>query len=599
VLDPDLAATVIGPKSKAEKKRYNVNSKSVTVESLEKAAHKKTECRSMDRYLANASRKMVVRLTPALIFAMLAVFGLSHQAGAQASGPVDLVKQAVEAMGGIDAMRGLQGLAIRGTVRHWEPEESYVAGGPPVFTDHSTFTMIWDVKNQIARTDWDRAIQFPAITHDVYSEIVTPTRGYADVAGTELVINQSDLPPKGQQAMSGIRLAAHLRELERSSPVLLLKALDAPQRLTALPDQHLGGGAFNGGFGGIFPPVLLPAVAFGDGGTTFTILFDRTTHLPVAIRTLDDDALIGDSSYDLILSDWQPAGGVQIAHSLTYTLDNIRIAKMNYTDVVANPPIPDETFVFPAAIKESTKPPATGDVPYQWVLRRLNFNRFPDSDAVNFMPGGGLKLVELAPNVQQVVGGSHNGLIVAMKDYLVVFDAPINEWQSRFTIDAAKARYPGKPVRYLVLTHHHTDHAGGARTYVAEGATVIVPSPDKLFFEKVFTAPHSVIIDELQKHMKPGIIIEVAGQMNLRDDTEEIHLYNIANPHAEGMLIGYMARSDLLWVTDMYSPARDGRKSPGAVNLYDTLQHLEIKPSRLAGGHGGSASFAEFEAIER
>jgi glyoxylase-like metal-dependent hydrolase (beta-lactamase superfamily II) len=80
------------------------------------------------------------------------------------------------------------------------------------------------------------------------------------------------------------------------------------------------------------------------------------------------------------------------------------------------------------------------------------------------MPGGGLKLVELAPNVQQVVGGSHNGLVVAMKDHLVVFDALINEWQWRFTIDAAKARYPGKPVRYLVLTHHQPDHAGGART---------------------------------------------------------------------------------------------------------------------------------------
>jgi glyoxylase-like metal-dependent hydrolase (beta-lactamase superfamily II) len=551
----------------------------------------------MDRHLANAKR--IVRLEPALTFAMLAVFGLPHQAGAQASGPVDLVKQALEAMGGIDAMRGLQGLAVKGTVRHWEPEESYVAGGPPVFTDHSTFTMIWDVKNGMARTDWDRAIQFPAVTHDVYSEIVTPTRGYADVAGTELVITQSDLPPKGQQAMSGIRLAAHLRELERSSPVLLLKALDAPQQLTALPDQRLGGGAFDGGFGGIFPAVFLPAVAFADGGTTFTILFDRTTHLPAAIRTLDDDALLGDSNYDLILSDWQPAGGVKIARSLTYTLNNMHIGKMEYTGVVANPQIPDETFAFSAAIGAAAKPPATADVPFQWVLRRLNFNRFPDSDAVNFMPGGGLKLVELSPNVQQVVGGSHNGLIVAMQDFLVIFDAPINEWQSRFTIDAAKAKYPGKPVKYLVLTHHHTDHAGGARTYVAEGASVIVPSPDKAFFEQVFAAPHAVIVDELQKHRKSATVIEVADQMTLRDDGGEIRLYNIANPHVDGMLVGYMSKDDILWVTDMYSPARDARKSPGAVNLYEALKQLGIKPSRLAGGHGGSASYAEFEAIEK
>jgi hypothetical protein len=47
----------------------------------------------------------------------------------------------------------------------------------------------------------------------------------------------------------------------------------------------------------------------------------------------------------------------------------------------------------------------------------------------------------------------------------------------------------------------------------------------------------------------------------------------------------------------MYSPARDQRKSPGAVNLLERLEQLGIRPSRLAGGHGGTASYADFEAI--
>jgi len=518
---------------------------------------------------------------------------------AQPLTPIDLVRQAVEAQGGVDALRNLKRLSIKGEVRHWEPEESYVAGGEPVFTDHSTVVISWDLEHGMARTDWDRRIQFPAVTHDVYSEIVTPALGYADVAGTDLVINQSDLPPAGQQAMSGIRLAAHLRELERASPTLLLKALDAPQNLRMLPDQVLGGETFSGAFGGYFPPVSLPAVAFTDVGITFTILFDRRTHLPAAIRTLDDDWLIGDSNYDLILSDWRTVAGVQIAHALNYTLANMAIEKATYSTVTANPAFPRETFAVSDAIRNAAKPPATDGVPYQWVLRRLNFNRFPDSDAINFMPGGGLKLVELAPNVQQVLGGSHNGLIVAMKDYLVVFDAPINEWQSRFTIDAAKAKYPGKPVKYLVLTHHHTDHTGGARTYVAEGATVIVPSPDKAFFEQVFKAPHAVSPDELQKNLKPATVIEVADRMTLKDETGEILLYNIPSPHAQGMLVSHITSADLMWVTDQYSAGRDRTKSPGAAHLYETLKQLGIKPARFAGGHGSSGTYAEFEAIEK
>jgi glyoxylase-like metal-dependent hydrolase (beta-lactamase superfamily II) len=514
---------------------------------------------------------------------------------ASAQAPAPLVKRAIEAMGGVNALRSIKRLSITGEVRHWEPEESYIAGGEPKFVDNSTFTIAWDLEKGAARTDWDRAIQFPGNTHDVYSEIVTPAFGYVDFVSTTVTIVQSDLPQKGRHPMSGIRVAAHLREIERASPTLLLKALDAPQNLIALPDQTLGGGVFPAV---AMPAVRMPAVAFTDGGTKFIILFDRKTHLPAVIRTLDDDNIHGDSNYDLILADWQPVGGIQVARSLMYTLDNIEIARIAYKEVAANPSIPAETFTIPNVLKSETKPPTTSNVPYQWVLRRLNIGRFPDSDAINFMPGESLKLVELSPNVQQVVGGSHNGLIVAMKNYLVVFDAPINEWQSRFTINAAKAKYPGKPVKYMVLTHAHMDHAGGARTYVAEGATVIVPSPIRAFFEKVFKAPHTVYPDELQKKPKPATIVEVADQMSLKDGDSEIRLFHYPNQHAEGMLFGYIVNEHLVWTTDIYSPKRD-QKSAAGVAFYEALKTLGLKPARFAGGHGSYGSYAEFEAIEK
>ena len=73
----------------------------------------------------------------------------------------------------------------------------------------------------------------------------------------------------------------------------------------------------------------------------------------------------------------------------------------------------------------------------------------------------------LAPGVQHTSGGSGNSMIVEMRDYLIVFDAPASDWQSNWTIKAAKEKYPGKPIKYLVLTHHHMDHAGGMRAYAA------------------------------------------------------------------------------------------------------------------------------------
>ena len=291
---------------------------------------------------------------------------------------------------------------------------------------------------------------------------------------------------KGSLPMSGIREAAQLRELERASPWLLVKALNDPKNVDAAGSQKLGAQS-------------LPAVSFTDGGTTFIILFDRKTHLPAAIRTRDDDNIHGDSNYDLVLADWKAVNGAQIAQSLSYRIGDVEVAKLNYRDVSANPAIAADTFAVPDSVKATAKPVATSNVPYQWVLRRLFLTRFTDSDNILFPNGGSLKLVELAPNVQHVEGGTANNLIVAMKDYLVIFDAPYGELQSRWTVDAAKAKYPGKPIKYLILTHQHMDHTGGMRTYVADGATVIVPSPDKSYFEKDVKGVHTIVPDDLQK----------------------------------------------------------------------------------------------------
>lgn len=388
---------------------------------------------------------------------------------------------------------------------------------------------------------------------------------------------------KGVTAMSGIRVEANLRELERTAPTLLVKALDDSKNVSALPPQQLGNNT-------------LPAIAYTDGRTTFTILFDKTTHLPAAIRTKDDDNVHGDSNYDLVLGDWKSVGGVKIAHALSYHLNDIEVANVTYKEVSANPTIADDAFAVSDAVKASAKtPPATA--PYQWVIRRVFLGLFVDSDDVFVPPGGSLKLVELAPNVQQVVGGSHNNLIVALNDGLVVFDAPIGESQSRWVIDAAKARYPGKPIKYVVLTHHHMDHTGGTRTYVAEGATVVVPAPTKAHWDAMLSRPHTVVPDAEEQARKPVNVIEVNDTMTISDGSTDIKLHVIDNPHVKGMIIGHVVQPNIVWVTDLWSPVRDTAKTPGAVAFAEALKKLGITGATLAGAHGRNGKQSDLETI--
>ena len=337
-------------------------------------------------------------------------------------------------------------------------------------------------------------------------------------------------------------------------------------------------------------------MAFTQGPTRYIIIFDRTSKLPLAVRTRDDDHIYGDSDYDVWFSDWKAVGSVQLAHTLSFRLGGREVQRLNYKDVAANQTIAAETLAVPEKFRTAALASASTDVPYQWVLRRMFLGRLLDSDAVYFPPGGGFKLVELAPNVQHVVGGSANNLIVAMKDGIVVFDAPVNEGQSRWVIDAAKKKYPGKRISHLVLTHHHMDHTGGMRTYVAEGAIVIVPAPVKAYFEQVVKAPHAISPDALAKQPRAVTIREVAETTTLKDDTIQINLHNIPNPHSEGMLIGHVVQPNIVWVTDLISPRGPIARNPATVAVGNALRKHNITNALIAGGHGTTAKQAESQA---
>jgi glyoxylase-like metal-dependent hydrolase (beta-lactamase superfamily II) len=495
----------------------------------------------------------------------------------------DLVKQAVAAQGGADALRRLNGLAVKGGATFWEPGQSHVAGGEPRPLGTATFEVTWDLAKGMAKTTWDRDQQYPPPAVKLsYTETVLPTLGFV-TTGTN------------SQPMSGLRVATHLRELERASPRLLLKAMENPSSLRGVEPQ-------------LFDNRRLPTVSFADGETTFFILFDPATKLPAAIRTRDDDNMFGDSSYDLVLSDWTTVAGAQVARSLSYRLNNIEVARLNYSTVTATPDVSADTFGVPATLG-AAKPPATGNVPYQWVLRRLFLTRLTDSDAIIYPDGGGLKLVELAPNVQHVQGGTANNLIVAMKDYLIVFDAPYGELQSRWVIDAAKAKYPGKPIKFLVLTHHHMDHTGGMRTYVAEGATLLVPSESVDYFQKMVSLPHTLVPDELEKNPRPAKIYGVYEVMTIKDETADLRLYNLSgadsendprlvNRHTNGMLVGHVVDSKLMYVTDLISPrGAPIARSPETIAVGNSLGQFEIEDDlTFVGGHGTTVKRADIAA---
>ena len=501
----------------------------------------------------------------------------------------ELLDRALTALGGVDALRALRSAAIKGTVKHWEPEQSFAPGGEARFAAESNFETTFDFVNRRARTDWEKKFVYPSPRTFKFTEVVTPDAGYVlgiDSNGRNAQSLRADPPA---HSMSGLRLATALRELRRTSPLLLLEMRDNLTRVTRGADVNAGG-------------TIYATLAYNTGSVTLTVLLDVQSALPVRIRTLDFDNMWGDVNFDLVLSDWRTMAGVRVATSQHYEFNGRVVADIRLTQLTPNPQLNPAGMAVPESVRATAAKPATAGVPYQWVIRRQYIGTYLDSDNASFdaQATQSLRLQELAPGVQHVVGGTHNALVVDMRDHLIVFDAPVSDGQSNWTLRAAQAKYGAKPVRYLVLTHHHMDHAGGLRTYLAQGATLVVGRGATAHYRRLLAAPATRNPDLGTFDFSRVNIIEVADRYVMTDGSRQVSAHLTENPHAESLLIGYVADARIGFVTDIWSPGAAPLPKPISTPLaalVTAARRAGISPLRFAGGHGSTAEYAPLAAM--
>jgi glyoxylase-like metal-dependent hydrolase (beta-lactamase superfamily II) len=488
----------------------------------------------------------------------------------------NLVDRAIEASGGLDRLASLRTISVKGTVKHWEPEQSDVPGGDARFAAESTYEFTQDASRRASRTDWVKNFAYPAPRTFAYSEILTPEAGFVlgvDSNGRNAQ-NLKMSPPA--HAMSGHRLATHQREGRRGAIGSLLQAMKAS------PDKVRPAADING----------QPAVSF-DG---FIIAFDPATGLVSRVRTLDYDNIWGDVNYDLVLSGWRDYGGMKIATSRKTELNGRMVIENNFTDVTINPQVDAARFSVPDALRAGASKPAVRNVPYQWVIRRQAIGVYLDSDHVSYdtHASPGLRLQQIAPGVHQVQGGTHHSLVVEMADHLIVMDAPVTDAQSLWLVGATRAQFPGKPIRWLVLTHHHMDHAGGLRGLLAEGGTLVVGQGAGTHFRRVLAAPMTRNTDLPSRsfHMTP--ILEVPESHIMSDaNGRQVVVYVMDNPHAKGMLMGWVPDAKLGFVTDVWTPGPPlpPKPNPGLASLVNTVKRAGLQPEKFAGGHGSTGDY--------
>jgi glyoxylase-like metal-dependent hydrolase (beta-lactamase superfamily II) len=257
---------------------------------------------------------------------------------------------------------------------------------------------------------------------------------------------------------------------------------------------------------------------------------------------------------------------------------------------------------FPAKIVESQGGSMVLDLNVNGVQPNAPAN-FPVPETVQsaVVPPVTTQSTKLADGVWHVTGGSHHSVVVEFPEFLTVIEAPLNEARSLAVIAEAKKLAPNKPIRYVVSTHHHFDHSGGLRTYVAEGATVVSHESNQGYYEQTFAAPATLVPDSQAKSPKTPSFQQVRNSYAITGGSQTVEVYATqGDNHTEELLVAFLPGPGILVEADSYSPGPPNTPPPpappaNAVSLYDNIQRLKLNVRTIAPVHGrGAVPFAEF-----
>jgi len=208
---------------------------------------------------------------------------------------------------------------------------------------------------------------------------------------------------------------------------------------------------------------------------------------------------------------------------------------------------------------------------------------------------------KLADGVRYLTGGTHHSALVEMADHLVVIDGPQDDARSTALIAEVKKIVPDKPIKFVVNTHHHFDHAGGLGAFVAEGATIITHDVNKAFLEQSLAAPRTVKPDKLAQSGKKATVEGMQDKRVLSDGTRTVELYLIqGNVHHDGIIMAYLPKEKILVEADVYIPAAPNaalptQPNPNSVALYDNIERLKLTVDQILPMHGRKVPLAELQ----
>ncbi len=291
-----------------------------------------------------------------------------------------------------------------------------------------------------------------------------------------------------------------------------------------------------------------------EAGDQLTVHIDADTHLLARVETLIDMPVLGDITVAWEWSDYELSdNGLVLPHTLQMFLGD-KVLKREELEFALR----------------------SGDIGIDMGA----LGTPPPFEAAAASAPAGLQ----APDVRELGDGIYavanlrpgfSGFIVEFDEFAVVVDAPsiwhemqmlppLN-WSQGDTSVSLGAKYlaavdeatGGKPLRYVVLSHHHTDHIGSLRALMSPEVTIVGSAETLSVVERAAAATLSLAGAAAAPAYQT---VEVDGEYVISDGSRQLRLIELSqdNPQAEGYLVVHLPVENILYLTAFIYPLPEG-----------------------------------------
>ena len=210
-----------------------------------------------------------------------------------------------------------------------------------------------------------------------------------------------------------------------------------------------------------------------------------------------------------------------------------------------------------------------------------------------------IKAEKVTDNIYVLFGrGGNIGLCVGEDGIMMIDDqyAPLSD-----KISAAIAEISDKPVKFLLNTHWHGDHAGGNENFGNKGAIIVAhKNVRKRLSTDQFMKAFGRQVEAKPESYWPEITFE--DDISFHLNGEDILFFHTHNAHTDGDAIVYFTKSNVIHMGDTFFKGRfpfidisSGGSIDGMIATANKVLFIADSDTKIIPGHGKLSNKAELK----